>query len=258
MIVGIYSAGPEHFGFGHHYRCLGLYQVLLGLGHKVFWNGSLAASFEVADLLRVELDWLIVDHPNEAIIDGIEIPAKRRAYLHGSSERTRPMNEEAWDLIVVQGVRQGVRPINASRWLIGPQYALIRPEIRSLIGLLGRPNTTRVLVYPDDLLDLVPDGWKVAGPDDFLVTFGITRFGMISLELAALGIPQAIIYDTMVEPTAVYLKKNGAATLVKREVAERDKEIIRRELERIRVPFEPPIDGLGCWRLARELELRLS
>lgn len=258
MLIGIYSANPEHFGYGHYYRCWGFAQVLAGRGHKVIWNEGVIANFEDTNLSGTALDWLIVDHPDEAVIDQIQIPARKRAYLHGNSELTRPINENAWDLILVQGVRQGVRLINASRWLIGPQYALIRPEIRSLMGILAKPDTTRVLVYPDDLLSLVPDGWDVAGPDDFRVTFGITRFGMISLELAALGIPQAIIYDTMVEPTAVYLKKNGAATLVKRAVAEQNREIIRRELERIEVPFQPPIDGLGCWRLAHELEVRLA
>ena len=257
MIIGIYSASPEYHGFGHYYRCLGLAQVLAAQRHTVFWKDSLMPDFNLGQDLGFELDWLIVDHPDETVINQLDARAKRRAYLHGNSELTRPMNEDAWDLIVVQGVRYGVRNINASRWLVGPQYALIRPEISNLVGIFRPPKENKVLVYPDDLTDLVPDDWVVAYPNDFHVDFGITRFGMISLELAALGIPQAIIYDTMVEPTAVYLKKTGAATLIKWEVAKKDRNVIKREVERIEVPFKPPIDGLGCWRLAHELELRL-
>ena len=244
MIIGIYSAPPKH-GWGHIRRCEGLAGILLSGGHVVFTNFS-QPTIQIPIEAGIELDWLVVDHPDESAADALGIRAKKQAYLHGNSALTRPKNWKSWDLIVVQGVTTAEVP-DRSRWAIGLEYAMIRPEVANMMGKIPRPPERRLLVYP--VADMpIPSGWDLASWGTwFYASHALVRFGMISLELACLGIPQVIVGDDNIEPTAFELVRAGAAVLVNGSVMSDE---ISEILEGMK-PIRPRLPlGSGTWHIA--------
>jgi len=248
MKIGIYSAAKgEKYGWGHYYRSRGLVSVLRGAGHTVFWNDDDTATLDDAIDAGIELDWFLLDHPLEIIPSGLK--AKRKGYLAGESDLSRPLSPSLWDLILVQGVLPR-KP--SEKWIGGVERALIRPEILA-IAKLPLPGRRRAFLYPwRDFAYFLPYGWT--GGSHLWADGAIVKFGMVSLELAVIGVPQIIVKDGALEPTAYELEKMGMAKIIPKETLSIGKVV--KALER-RGRNENRLNGIGCWTLIEELERRL-
>lgn len=255
MKILILAASPARHGMGHLCRCRGLLQEARRLGH----SASLSCHITRGD---PPYDWIVWDSP-EPPPEAIRPLGRRLCLLNGVG--LAPEAEGA-DLVVIQGFSEARAP----NILSGPEYVVLRPEVRRL-----KPKSSSYWFIwggHGDPLGLGPVAlgsleepacyWFAGarpgslGSRAFLEALAFCRsalisMGMIAWELAYLGKPFWIVSRSELHLSfARPFAENGIAR-VWPAVGLPSPHELADWLRQPPICYEPPLDGLGAARVLK-------
>ena len=272
-------------GLGHIYRSVALALELQKHGHTVALKtdtGTVAdniAKEYLSTALLDNPDWIVVDQAGAQNVGAIR-PCRKSCYIGVVGD---PMVDgidvyERADLIVVQGIPPMGAP---KKWLTGFEYAILDPQ---LISMRNSPRERAIFFYgsiwsdmdqwPEivarELNIMVLDSKQPEGrffrKDMAMCKYALTAWGMTALEACCLGIPQVTItHNPEGYRSASYLGSRGA--LVNHVYNDRflaDYAIMGLRMlisdaaiyQKMSLTAMKLVDGLGCQRVADEIERR--